>query len=244
MPDTHYAEEQANEIEILQSIYPTEFEELSTDPRQFSITVPVEEDDVRSCTLCLTVMYTATYPDELPEFAISVLDEDDDDAPPLSDTDATLDSKDIDDLTDQTRTIGEECLGMAMVFSMASNLREIAALRLVAKTIHLKQLREQRIQKEVEAEQAKFIGTPVTRENFLEWKVHFECETPATKSDALAGDDRASRRVAKPDDRLTGRQLFEQDKDLAKSDSKYINEGDISVDSKLFGHEQDLSDNE
>ncbi|KAJ1854189.1 rwd domain-containing protein [Coemansia sp. RSA 1822] len=243
MTDTHYAEEQANEIEILQSIYPTEFEELSADPHQFSITVPVEEDDVRSCTLCLTVTYTATYPDELPEFTISVLD-DDEDAPPLSETDATLDTKDIDDLTAQTRTICEESLGMAMVFSMASNLREIAALRLVAKTIHLKQLREQRIQKEVEAEQAKFIGTPVTRENFLEWKAHFDCEASATKSDASAGDDKASRRVAKPDDRLTGRQLFEQDKDLAKSDSKFINEGDISVDSKLFGREQDLSDNE
>ncbi|KAJ2359338.1 rwd domain-containing protein [Coemansia erecta] len=250
MTDAHYAEEQANEIEILQSIYPTEFEEHSTDPHKFSITVAVEEDDVRPCTLQLTVTYTAKYPDELPDFTIDVLDNDGDDDAVLGETDAILDTSDIGDLSTQTRAMCEESLGMAMVFSMASNLREIAAQRLVEKTTHLKQLREQRIQKEIEIEQAKFVGTPVTRANFDEWKLAFDremAELARSQAAVASGEDgrTAARRGVKPDDRPTGRQLFEQDKELAKSDSKYIADGDVSVDASLFSREQqDLSDDE
>ncbi|KAJ1888315.1 rwd domain-containing protein, partial [Kickxella alabastrina] len=69
MSAEHYADEQQNEIEILQSIYPTELVELSQDPRRFTLTIRIDDDgdgDFRPCTLDLTIEYTATYPDTLP----------------------------------------------------------------------------------------------------------------------------------------------------------------------------------
>lgn len=45
-----YKEEQTNELEALQSIYPDEYEEISTDPGEFSILiVPDEQDGDDTC---------------------------------------------------------------------------------------------------------------------------------------------------------------------------------------------------
>jgi len=41
---------------------------------------------------------------------------------------------------------------------------------------------------------------------------------------------------------ILGRQLFEQDESLAKSDMTYIEEGDVTVDISLFEMEVDMSD--
>ncbi|KAJ2368721.1 rwd domain-containing protein [Coemansia sp. RSA 2611] len=243
MTNEQYAEEQANEIEILQSIYPAELELLSTNPHSFSITIPVDEEDVRPCTLQLAVTYTAQYPDELPDFSITLKDQDD--APPLAETDAELAASDLDDLTAATRALAEDTRGMAMVFAMASNLREIAGQRLVQKTDDLKRKRELRIQKEIEADQAKFVGTPVTPENFAEWKRRFDQEMEAETAGAEEGaDERGVRRAGRAEGKLTGRQLFEQNQDLATSDSSYVNDGDTSVDASSFSRQPDQSDSD
>lgn len=45
-----YKEEQANELEALQSIYPDEYEEISADPGEFTIlVVPDEQDGDDTC---------------------------------------------------------------------------------------------------------------------------------------------------------------------------------------------------
>ena len=45
-----YKEEQANELEALQSIYPDEYEEISSDPGEFTILiVPDEQDGEDTC---------------------------------------------------------------------------------------------------------------------------------------------------------------------------------------------------
>ncbi|KAJ1722978.1 rwd domain-containing protein [Coemansia erecta] len=250
MSAEHYAEEQQNEIDILQSIYPTEFVQESTDPCRFSLTIAVDDvDDIRPCTLQLTVEYTPTYPDELPVFEVALADEGND--APLTDIDAELADADIDYLTQKTRETGEESLGMAMVFAMASSLKEVAIERLLKKTADLKRIKDQRIQKEIEAEQAKFIGTPVTRESFMEWKARFEAEmVDVARLAAEAEERQGARRAAaaaagslaagaKKDSRLTGRQLFEQDKSLAMSDSRFITDGDVSVDASLFAKKEE-----
>ncbi|KAJ2776776.1 rwd domain-containing protein [Coemansia interrupta] len=248
MSAEHYAEEQQNEVDILQSIYPTEFVQESTDPYRFSLTIAVDDaDDIRPCTLQLTIEYTPTYPDELPVFEIALSDEGND--APITDLDAELSDDDIDHLTQRTRETGEESLGMAMVFAMASNLKEAAIERLAKKTADLKRIKDERIQKEIEAEQAKFIGTQVTRESFLEWKQRFEAEMMdmarlAAEAEERQGAKRAAAAAgsmaagAKKDSRLTGRQLFEQDKSLAMSDSRFITDGDVSVDASAFAMAQ------
>ncbi|KAJ1989433.1 rwd domain-containing protein [Coemansia spiralis] len=237
MADDRYKEEQQNELEILQSIYPTEFTEISAVPPKFSLRLTVDDDDIRPHTLDLTVEYTATYPDALPLFDIAA-----EDIGPslLGETDAVLGEGDIAVLRDKTSEVAADSLGMAMVFSMATVLKEAAEELLRAQTAELKQKRELRIQREIEAEQAKFVGTLVTRAGFLEWKARFEREMQAEES----GDPRARRAgVAGPrrDDRLTGRQLFEQDRTLAQSDTAFVADGDVSVDTSLFTNE-DVSD--
>ncbi|KAJ2232183.1 Protein gir2, partial [Coemansia sp. RSA 485] len=102
-----------------------------------------------------------------------------------------------------------------------------------------------RIQKEIEADAAKFVGTPVTRASFLEWKARFENEmTDAARLAAEAEEKAAGARKpgVKKEDRPTGRQLFEQDKSLAMSDSRFIADGDVSVDSSQFAKDEELSD--
>ncbi|KAJ2394212.1 rwd domain-containing protein [Coemansia sp. RSA 2603] len=250
MSAEHYAEEQQNEVEILQSIYPTEYVQESTDPCRFSLTIAIDDvDDIRPCTLQLTIEYTPTYPDELPIFEISLAPEGND--APLTDIDAELSAEDINHLTEKTRETGEESLGMAMVFAMASSLKECAIERLVKKTADLKRIKDERIQREIEAEQAKFIGTPVTRESFARWKAAFDAEMMdvarlAAEAEEKQGAKRAAAAAAgstaagaRKDARLTGRQLFEQDKSLAMSDSRFIADGDVSVDASRFTKEQD-----
>ncbi|KAJ1799790.1 rwd domain-containing protein [Coemansia sp. RSA 2399] len=256
MTDEHYKEEQQNEIDILQSIYPTEFEEIATDPYKYSIRIQIEdEEEIRPCVVSLVIEYTPTYPDELPEFDL-LLEEDDEeeDAKPLTETDATLSDVDIEDMKAKAREIAEESIGMAMVFGMASTLKEVCAERLREKTEALKRIREQRIKREIEAEQAKFVGTLVTRANFLEWKEKFERESEELKQadQSNTGDSRGAARRAlaggaagsKYDGKLSGRELFEQDRVLAQSDSKFIADGDVSVDASLFAKEEYISDDD
>ncbi|KAJ2850853.1 rwd domain-containing protein [Coemansia brasiliensis] len=226
MADEHYAEEQANEIEILQSIYPTELTQHSSN--SFTIAILVDEEDVRHCTLNLTIEYTPKYPDEAPHFTIDLVDSP---AETIDKLDAHLSPEDLQSLLEQTQAICEESLGMAMVFSMATHLKEIAAQRLVEITKELKRKEDARIQQEIEKEQEKFIGTLVTRQVFLEWRDRFDKEM-AQKSEK--DKDVASKRGPKVEGKLTGRQLFEQNKELASSDSKFFADDDVSVDARSY----------
>lgn len=64
-------------------------------------------------------------------------------------------------------------------------------------------------------------ATPVNLANFLSWKLSFDEEW-----------QKNNRKVV--DKRLTGKQLFEQDRNLALSDVKFMDEGDVPIDSSLF----------
>ncbi|KAJ1938915.1 rwd domain-containing protein [Linderina pennispora] len=252
MSDEYYLEEQRSEVEILQSIYPSEFTELAESPYKFSIEIALDDDELPASTVLLTVEYTATYPDELPVFDLALPDADadaDSEDGNVPEPEAELDDDDLEEFKEKTRVIGEESLGMAMVFNMAMHVKELMAERLTEKLAEIKRREDERIQKEVEADQAKFIGTQVTRASFLEWKEKFDMERAETKKAALAAAESRgmARRTAdskkQSDMMLTGRQLFEQDRSLAQSDSKFISEGDVAVDSSLFENE-DLSEDD
>ncbi|PIA17690.1 RWD-domain-containing protein [Coemansia reversa NRRL 1564] len=243
----HYIDEQNDEIEILQSIYPNEFTEHSTDPHKFSLNISIEEEDIRPCNLSLGIEYTTKYPDELPDFTIELVD---DSLPAASEIEAVLDDKDLTNIHEELHRMYEKNLGMVMVFGMATDLKEIAVQLLVEKTKELKRLKDARLQKEIEADRAKFVGTLVTREIFLQWKKRFDTEMSlrnTTLTDSSADDSRSSatRRLgtkATVGGKLTGRQLFEQDKSLAASDSTYFADGDASVDTRLFNDKQNFQD--
>ncbi|KAI8980959.1 hypothetical protein BDB01DRAFT_724366, partial [Pilobolus umbonatus] len=153
--------------------------------------------------LSLHVTYTPTYPDTLPEY-------------------------DIEQLEGQA----EESIGMAMIFSMVMVMKEeLDNIVLDVKRAEEEIIKEAR-RKEEEAEQAKFMGTKVTVESFMDWKKKFDAEM--AKKDAVA----TAQRIKELKGKLSGRQLFEQDKTLAMSDASYMDDGDISVDISQFDKEE------
>ncbi|GBB90898.1 hypothetical protein RclHR1_00180036 [Rhizophagus clarus] len=222
-----HKEEQEQELEVLKSIYPDEFEEISEG--EFRIRLePEEQDSITPLTLALHIKYTPTYPEEVPEISIETID-------------GSIDTDEHEKLYSGLMNVAQDSLGMAMVFTLSSLLKDLLTSFVVEREEKRKKEEEDKIKKQIEAEQAKFQGTKVTIASFLEWKENFEKELEekekATKSLAIIKKEEAKK--SKP----TGRQLFEQDESLAKSDMTYMEEGDVTVDVSLFERE-DMSDDD
>lgn len=66
---------------------------------------------------------------------------------------------------------------MAMIFSLATTLKESAETLLHDRAHAVEKEREDHLRKEEEKEMEKFRGTLVTRERFMEWVVKFKEET-------------------------------------------------------------------
>ncbi|KAI8376177.1 ubiquitin-conjugating enzyme/RWD-like protein [Radiomyces spectabilis] len=214
---TDYLEEQRNELEALESIYPEEFEDLGEEG--FKILVhPDDQDEAAPVVLTLNVKYTPQYPDELPETEVEVVS-------------GELTGAQKERLHQAVQTAGEESLGMVMVFAMASVLKEELnnVLNESQRTQAAMEAEKRRL--EEEREQAKFKGTKLTVERFMEWKAKFDKEMETQE------EEERKARLRELKNRPTGRQLFEQDKSLAMSDSRYMDEGDVSVDASQFDRE-------
>lgn len=215
---TDYKEEQQNELEALASIYPDEFEAISD--KEFRIAVyPEEQDEENPRALSLHVTYTPHYPDELPEYEIETLE-------------GQVQSSYFNKIVESVKNVAEDSIGMAMIFSMVLTMKEeLDNIVLDVKRAEEDIINEAR-RKEEEAEQAKFMGTKVTVESFMEWKRKFDLEM--AQKDAVA----TAQRIKELKGKLSGRQLFEQDKTLAMSDASYMDEGDVSVDISQFDKEE------
>ncbi|KAF9961815.1 RWD domain-containing protein 1 [Mortierella alpina] len=224
---TDYKEEQTNELEALQSIYPDEYEEISTDPGEFSILIEPEEQDGEDIySLKLHVKYTETYPDTLPEFSIET-------------NEGELEQEDYDTIMRKVTEAAEEAIGMGMVFSMASTAKDSLTEIILFNKEKREREEEERAQRELEAEEKLKEGTRVTVENFTRWKTAFDAE--------MAEKERIEKGLKKEDPKMlkpTGRQLFERDHSLAKSDATFMEEGDVDVDIALFERELVITDDE
>jgi len=221
---TDYKEEQQNEIEALESIYPEEFKVISESPPCFQIDVASEEtppekvvdgeEAPAQARACLQFTYVENYPDEVPLIEILTTEE--------------LAEDEVNELDSQLRQQAEEELGMVMVFTLVSLCQEF--LDTAAQQAHdRKEYEKKREEREEEQRQlAKTLGTQVTLETFTVWKTNFDMERLAklgNKAKLIEG-------------KLTGRQLFEKDKDLWRSDLAFL-EGEVKVDESLF---QDMDD--
>ncbi|RIA91060.1 RWD domain-containing protein [Glomus cerebriforme] len=223
-----HKEEQEQELEVLKSIYPDEFEEISEG--EFRIRLePEEQDSAAPLTLALHIKFTPTYPEEIPEISIETLD-------------GSIEIDEHEKLYSELMNVAQDSLGMAMVFTLTSLLKDLLTSFVTERKDQRKKEEEDKIRKEIEAEQAKFQGTKVTVASFLEWKENYDKELEekekSTKSLATIKKDEAKKL------KLTGRQLFEQDESLAKSDMTYLEEGDVTVDVSLFEREEDMSEEE
>ncbi|CAE6503278.1 unnamed protein product [Rhizoctonia solani] len=195
--------------------------EISEDKLQV-VVVPEEGVIDSSLKVLLGIEYTTNYPDEVPNIS-------------LEPEEGELEEEEIESLITGMKAVGEENLGMAMVFTLVSHLRE-ALVEVMQKRIEKeKQLELEKERQLMEAEAARTRGTPVTVESFNQWRLKFIAETKVIqereedeKLKTLTAKEREEWKKSKS--KPTGRQLFEKNRDLATSDASFIEEGVTSVD--------------
>ncbi|TFK29918.1 RWD-domain-containing protein [Coprinopsis marcescibilis] len=210
------------ELEVLESIYPTELQRISDTDIQIEAEQDEELDGTPNIKLLLSVHYPESYPDALPDLKLSVVN-------------GEISEKDLESLTKDLVSVGEENVGMAMTFTLVAHLRE--QLTKLARSnenekVRLEQEKERKI---LEDEEARTRGTPVTAESFNAWKAKFDEEMSRLRAkeeeEKLKGLTPKEREEYKRSQtRLSGRQLFERNRNLDEGDESLIEEGTVSVD--------------
>lgn len=103
-------------------------------------------------------------------------------------------------------------MGMAMVFTLVTTLKDAAEILIQDRQQAAEDVRAIEKRKEEEVENRKFHGTAVTRDSFLEWRTKFkkEMEEKATMRREEEEADDKKKRVRVEEKKLTGRQLWEK----------------------------------
>ncbi|XP_034029639.1 RWD domain-containing protein 1 [Thalassophryne amazonica] len=220
---TDYAEEQRNELEAIESIYPDSFTVLSENPVSFTVTVTSETGESgETVEATLKFTYVERYPDEPPLWEIS--------------SQENLEDADKEDVLFLLQQQAEENLGMVMIFTLVTVVQE--KLNQIIDVMKLRR-DEEKLRKEKEAEEAEkvaFQGTVVTIENFLKWKAQFELEMAELRRKSQKEEEQAGKV------KLTGKQLFERDHNLDTSDIQFLEDAgnNVEVDESLFQDMEDL----
>lgn len=220
-----YQEEQSQEIEILQSIYPDEIEFLNDLQTHFQIRINLDTESERKHALKLVVKYPKTYPEVIPELHIEVAELEDDEGDDFQDDDEDDDEDEEakqtrlalnmaetieyerDDLSELLSKLNEEAeigIGMPSIFTLVTVLKDEAE-SLFNEKLALKTKEFERKRQELEKiEQQKFQGTKVTPASFNEWRLKFRQEMKFEEKDEL-------KRQQMHGGRLTGKQIFERE---------------------------------
>jgi len=207
-------EEVKEEIEALMSIYEDDMEVLEESPN-YVISMNVrsmnEPEDVPSMLLKLT------YPEDYPETSPLQIEYDDESE--------DYEAEDYSELDVVLKEVMEENQGTVVTFLVIS-----AAIEWIEQHhINKKERHERKIREQKEAEEAiltkKLVGTKVTVENFMAWKMEFDAKR-------LEGKLRKNKDGK---EKLTGRELFTQNATLNESDIKFISsEENVDFDEALF----------
>lgn len=206
-------EEQVEEREVLDSIFPEEITDISDTAYRISINLETPENDARGeeeteqPALILQVSYPPEYPDVAPDLEIS--------SPPNAPKHPLLDiQEDRERLLEALQPTIEENLGMAMVFTLVSTLKESAELLMAERANAVQAAKEMEAAKAEEEENRKFQGTAVTPETFLEWRERFRKEMEEKeqreREEKEADEKRAKKAPVKEEKKLTGKQLWER----------------------------------
>ena len=163
------------------------------------------EEDVNTtkATIILNVQYPPLYPDEAPRLDIST--------PPNASKHPYLDIQEDKStlLSSLDETITEN-LGIAMIFTLVSTLKDSAELLISERQASKQALKEIEAQKAEEEENRKFHGTAVTRESFLKWREKFrqEMKEEAERREQER-EDEMKRKKVKEERRPTGKELWQ-----------------------------------
>lgn len=165
----------------------------------------------------LEVEFTPAYPQELPKYSILT-------------TSGKLNNQE--DLNKCVLKEAEGSIGMAMVFSIVSSIEDWLAKNTKPAQSVIKSSSEPK--PETTESPITMRGGPVTPATFLEWNTKFLAEIQLSKA-------QKDKKIVEIDgSKLTGRQLFEQNKSLINSDATFGDETDIVIDEGLFDGLDDL----
>ena len=161
--------------------------------------------DTVTAIILLRVVYPEAYPDVAPELDIG--------APPNAPRYQDLDVQDDKvRLLDALQPTVEENLGMQMVFTLVSTLKDAAELLISERQQATQAIKDVEKAKAEEEENRKFHGTAVTRESFLAWREKFRkqmAEEQRRKQEEREAEDK-KKRIVREESKLTGKQLWER----------------------------------
>jgi len=151
------------------------------------------------------VTYPEDYPDVAPHLDITAAPN----APKHPDLDI---QEDRERLLESLQPSIEENMGMAMVFTLVTTLKDSAELLISERQQAAQAIKDIEVQKAEEEENKKFHGTPVNRETFLKWRDEFRWdmeEEERRRQEEKELEDK-KKRIAKEERKMTGKELFEK----------------------------------
>lgn len=156
--------------------------------------------------MLLQVKYPEAYPDEAP--VLDLLPTPNAPAHPYFSV-----GSDKQTLLDGLAETIEENMGMAMVFTLVSTLKDNAEQLIASRQEEARQKHEQK-QAELQAEEdKKFHGTQVNKETFLSWREKFRKEMEEARIKEEADEEAAEKKRNRGKEtviQLTGKQLWER----------------------------------
>lgn len=196
---------------MLDSIFPDEIQDISDTEYRVTVNLDVnnpseeEEDEPPNPVLILNIKYPEAYPEQAPELDVT--------QPPNAPKHPHLNlQEDKPRLLEALQPTIEESMGMAMVFTLVSTLKDSAELLISERLQAIQALKDVEAAKAEEEENKKFEGQKVTRETFLAWREGFQQEMAEAEARRVAEieAEEKKKRGKVEEKKLTGRQLWEQ----------------------------------
>jgi hypothetical protein len=182
-------------------------------------------DDTEPPTIVLSVSYPEIYPDVAPNLDLS--------NPPNAPRHPLLDIiEDKGGLLKSLDSTIEENLGMAMVFTLVSTLKEAAEQLIVERQGVVQAEKDQKAAELDEAENRKFHGTVVTKERFIEWRERFlaeMAEQERKEKEERELEEKKKRGGKLEEKKMSGRQLWESGL-IGKVDEEEVAGEDVTDD--------------
>lgn len=163
-------------------------------------------DESEPPTILLQVKYPEAYPEEPPLLDLLPIPN----APVHS---LFSVASDRENLLDGLKDTVEENMGMAMIFTLYSTLKENAEQLIAERQAAVRHEHEQKLLAAEREENKKFHGTPVTPETFKSWREGFRKEMEALRIKQVEEDEAADKKRNRGKDivvQLTGKQLWER----------------------------------
>jgi hypothetical protein len=163
-------------------------------------------DESEPPTILLQVKYPEAYPEEPPLLDLLPIPN----APVHS---LFSVASDRESLLDGLKDTVKENMGMAMIFTLYSTLKENAEQLIAERQAAVRHEHEQKLLAAEREENKKFHGTPVTPETFKSWREGFRKEMEALRIKQVEEDEAADKKRNRGKDivvQLTGKQLWER----------------------------------